>query len=558
MADFLRDSRTLMSAETLSLAWSRLRRIGVESSVSESMASLVARLSNNEGSAADWRAAAETLLPTEPSLARSLLDEALQQWPRHADLHYLRGNAQRTSGNPRAAEEDLREALRLDPALVDASISLAYLLREQGRMQSMASVILAMWQKTGRTPDGDLRALTFLRDCGRHVDAASMLPTILADHAVPVRIHAIAGEIMLALGRFDQARAHLRVAVEGEPEHASAWLRLANAQRFNAADSGDFNRLEAAGARTDLSHETQVCIGFGLGKACDDLGDVERAASVLGVANARWRARQPWQRDRWLRFIDQRLGAPRTAACEVQSGVTPVFVLGLPRTGTTLVARLLAGDARVRNRGELNWIAAFAGRLATDNRPGLRDAAARMYLAQLRQDDAPAPCYVDKNPLNFLHLDLIAGLFPKARVVHCRRDPRDTALSLWSAHFMHADMGWSYDFGDIAAFAGGHARLMQHWASQALIPIHEVDYESLVADTDAEMQRLHAFIGLDGDAQPVAASETLTDAITTASVWQARQQIHARSVGRWQQYAPYLAPLAAFGESASTSLSRPA
>ncbi|MEO8010266.1 MAG: sulfotransferase, partial [Dokdonella sp.] len=427
-----------------------------------------------------------------------------------------------------------------------------------GRMNAVAAVIVAMWRKAVRTAEGDLRALTFLRDCGRHGDAATLLPTIFADVPVAARITAIAGEIMLALGQFDQARSHFREALASEPDSAAGWLRLAHSQRFSESDAVDLRRLESANRRTDLSDDTQVCVGFGLGKAYDDLGDSERAVRMLSAANARWHRRQPWNRDLWLRFIDQRLCAPRASAGVVQSTFMPVFVLGLPRTGTTLVASLLARDARVRNRGELNWIAAFAARLASDERPGLRDAAARMFLTQLRQDDAQAQAYIDKNPLNFLHIDLIAELFPNARIVHCRRDPRDTALSLWSAHFMHADMSWSYDFADISAYNEGYARLMQHWTEQSLLPIHDVDYEYLVRQPEIELQRLRDFIGLGGDIEAADAQLVANDAITTASVWQARQQIHSRSVGRWQRYAPLLAPLAAVGDRVSASIKRPA
>ena len=113
-------------------------------------------------------------------------------------------------------------------------------------------------------------------------------------------------------------------------------------------------------------------------------------------------------------------------------------------------------------------------------------------------------------------------MLPQAKIIHCRRDPRDTALSLWSQHFAHDDMAWSYDFGDIAEFAGGYARLMQHWTQQLDLPIFELDYEALVADTEASLAQVRAFLGLEADASTPQADAA--EVFATASVWQARQR----------------------------------
>ena len=168
-----------------------------------------------------------------------------------------------------------------------------------------------------------------------------------------------------------------------------------------------------------------------------------------------------------------------------------------------------------------------------------------MYRTLAVQDDARAAWYIDQDPLNFRYLDIAAAMFPQARVIHLRRDPRDTALSLWSQDFAHPDMAFAYDFGDIAVYMKGHDALMQYWARALRIPIHEVDYESLVTDTEATLASLREFIGA-----PAGESDRSgeTAPVQSASVWQARQPVYETSVGRWRRYAPHVSELARFGE----------
>ena len=179
--------------------------------------------------------------------------------------------------------------------------------------------------------------------------------------------------------------------------------------------------------------------------------------------------------------------------------------------------------------------------------PSSLTAAGNFYLAQLRQDDPPTRFAIDKNPLNFRHLGLIAGMLPMARIIHCRRDPRDAALSVWSQHFAHEDMAWSYDFNTIREYARGEAELMAHWRRTLPMPIFELDYETLVADPESGIAGIRRYLGLAAKAAP--APVDAADSITTASVWQARQEVHARSVGRWQRYREFLPELDTWAHS---------
>ena len=160
-----------------------------------------------------------------------------------------------------------------------------------------------------------------------------------------------------------------------------------------------------------------------------------------------------------------------------------------------------------------------------------------------RQDDAPATWYIDQDPLNFRYLHIIAAMFPQARVILCQRERRDTALSLWSQDFAHEDCAFAYDFGDIADYAAGHDALVEHWRQTLPLPIHTTSYEDLVADPRSSLAALRDFAGM-----PEAGATTHDAAapINSSSVWQARQPIYTRSVGRWRGYTPFIPELLQF------------
>ena len=225
--------------------------------------------------------------------------------------------------------------------------------------------------------------------------------------------------------------------------------------------------------------------------------------------------------------------------------MVPVFVVGLPRTGTTLVEKMLARHPQVRARGEMDWLPFLDFELTAKQRrndPAALRHVASTYMAHLRQDDAPARWYIDKNPHNFRSLDLIASLFPHARIVHCVRNRRDTAVSIWSQLFAHRDVDYAYDLRDIAVFGQGHDRLMAHWRRSLELPVFELKYERLVEQPESMLRQLGDFLGLPNHTGEGPEREA-GSGIATASVWQARQPIHRGSVGRWHEFAPYLPEL---------------
>ncbi|HEX3896941.1 MAG TPA: sulfotransferase [Rudaea sp.] len=462
---------------------------------------------------------------------------------RSLDARYKDGNAQRMAGDFAAAEKELRGVLADDPTHRDAAYSLAFMLREQGRTTAASTVVSTWWQHAKPDADATLSAIGFLIECASYESAGAIGRAGRQRWPNDARLAGRVGETALALGHFDAARAALDSAVTLDVNQSASWLRLSHCQRYRDVSERDFARFASVIENKAANQVTRACAGFALGKAFDDVGGFERAATTLSAANSLARQISPWNVGAWRALVERRLHEEFPAA-QSPTRFSPIFIIGMPRTGTTLVSTLLSRSPDVRDRGELNWIPAIYAQLAEAGRLSDADAltaCARLVEIQMRRDDAPARWYVDKNPLNFAYADFILALFPNARFVYCRRDARDTALSIWMQHFAHEDLGFAYDFSTISQVDNDHRRLMQRWAARFAARIFELDYETLVADADAQADRLADFLSIQSGLRD--SRKTMDRTLTTASVWQARQPIYTRSLQRWRSYAPFIPQL---------------
>lgn len=471
--------------------------------------------------------------------------------PQVIDARYRKGNELRTAGNDAAAEVELRAVLDADPLHRDATYSLAFMLREQGRTEAASTVVAAWWRHAQPDANETLSAIGFIVECSAHARAAEIATSAALQWPADARIAARAGEIALALGRFDEAHRFLRTAVDLDANQSASWLRLSYCQRYRDASDGDIGRFATTAADTNFTQATRICAGFALGKALDDVGNIEGAVAALRDANSGARAASRWNAAAWSAFVERRLREEIPAA-RSPSAFAPIFIIGMPRTGTTLVSTLLARNSDVRDRGELNWIPAIFEQVSGIGR--LKDPDALRTCAQLveihmRRDDAPARYYIDKNPLNFGYVDFILSMLPNARFVYCKRDARDTALSIWMQHFAHENLGFAYDFSDIGLVEKDQRRLMERWSERWSNRILAFDYEALVAAPEEQARRLADFLSLDSNRSAGTSEASQEQTLTTASVWQARQPVYTTSVNRWKTYAPYLPELlAAFPE----------
>lgn len=485
--------------------------------------------------------------------AQAMLDQALAEYPSSTELRRAQAGAFQQAGRWGAAESVLRALLEHNAGDVPAAFTLARILGDQGRMVAAAAVIRECFAIDANLRDAGLAitAIELLDDCDRKRDAANIAEAGMAMNPDDARLHAYTAMLQIQLGEFEQARRNYLFALERD---GRAWewhvpIGLSSAQRYRDDTHADFPLFQEGLRHEGLTGMARAELHFALGKAYDDIGGYADAARHFREGNAIAHRSTHWSRKTWRRTVEARLAsAPFACSAEPTEAFTPIFIVGMPRSGTTLLAELLSRRPNVRNRGELPWLARLAGQAALVGNPnrGELQNAARHYAVQARRDDAGgARWFIDKQPLNFRYMDLALALFPDARIVHCQRNPRDTGLSLWMQCFLEDVQGYAYDFGDIALVMRDCERLMTRWRALYGNSIRTIRYEDLVTSPQDAVAALAEWIGLPDDvvSRSATAATPFENAISTASLWQARQPVNTRSVLRWKNYAPFVPEL---------------
>jgi tetratricopeptide (TPR) repeat protein len=490
--------------------------------------------------------------------AEAWLRRALAQDPSSSQAWTTLGNVLRMLGNVAGAERAFRRGIELAPGREDGYVGLAFLLQALDRSSEAAGVMTALAQAAAGRREVLEKALAFLEDLGRLETAAGIGGQLLELVPGDARLQTRIGRLLAKLGKFEAAAECYRRAIALDPASDAAYLGLAVVRRFDSPEHPDAALIRAALAAGGLGDSAAICANFALGKILDDCGEYGAAFRHVQLANDAHRRSRPFEpaaylaRTRRLRETFSTAALGELPACP-PANPTPVFVVGMMRSGTTLVERILDSHPQVYGAGELHLVesmAATLGLAATGGaatgtvtlEPGRLRALARGYLEALERLSRGAQLVVDKNPGNFAYIGLLSLLFPNAKFVHCTRDPLDTCLSIYFQHFAYEAHAWTYDLGWIGEVYADYRETMAHW--QAVLPgaLFEVDYAALVRDPEAVTRALLDFLGLPFDAACLE-SHRNERPVGTASVWQARQRVYTESLGRSRHYREQLAPL---------------
>jgi tetratricopeptide (TPR) repeat protein len=356
--------------------------------------------------------------------------------------------------------------------------------------------------------------------------------------------------LLTGQGKFDEAAGYYEQALRINPKADKAWDGLVHCRKFGAADGAVLERMGAVLRRGDLHAAEAMSLHFSIGKVHDDRGEYAQAMQNFDAANRLRGQGVSFDRAAFAAAIDRTI-AVYTAdfvARAAESGTRtekPLFVVGMYRSGTTLVEQILSSHPDVTAGGEL----AVWGPEALEIDPATGDfAAARTqadiarYLARLDKIGPGAARVTDKLPANFLRLGAIHALLPDARIIHCERDPIDVCLSIYTNLF-NARLPFAARKGDLVFYYQQYKRMMQHWRN--VLPaatLLDVQYEQVVGDREAQTRRMIAFAGLDWH-EACLLPEQNSRAIGTVSAWQARQPVYATSLQRWRRYEPWLGEL---------------
>ncbi len=477
---------------------------------------------------------------------------AVELAPNLAEAHNNLGNAQRGLGQFEAAAEAFRRALQLEPSAARQT-NLANVLADLGHFAEAEAAYRRAIALDRRFASAHHGLGAQLRRRGEVAEAVKSFAEAVA---LSPR-HAVAwndlGQALRALGNIEEAIGAFRRAIAIDPEMADAYRNLAACRRLEVREK-DLSRLRGLAARLDLPIEQRAAAGFAIGKAFDDADRFDEAFAAYEQANRLYRDARAMAGDRFDATLLQhevdeaiaRYGPDYFASVADWGSASelPVFIVGMPRSGTSLVEQIAASHSCVFGAGELREI----GELAVEfgRAPEAADVRrlAEAHLARLRALGGGAERVIDKMPDNVFKLGVIATLFPGARIIFCRRDPRDTCLSCYFQKFTAGQLTFSYDLADCAMRYRETERLREHWRRALPLRSIEVQYEALVGDLEGESRRLIDFLGLDWE--PACLDFHRTQRIvTTASGWQVRQPLYDRSVARWRHYQRHLEPLSA-------------
>ncbi|HVE23022.1 MAG TPA: tetratricopeptide repeat protein [Acidocella sp.] len=475
---------------------------------------------------------------------------AIRLKPGYARAHANLGSALQTLGRLDEAIAAYEHAISCNPDFAEAHANLGSALQALGRLDDAVTACCTAIRCNPDFATAHANLGNVLRELGRFDEAlaayerAASLPGPVAEQTLVNR-----AVLLMERGQADQAEALFEHAVKLFPRSASAWFNRVDLVR-SAADDPAIAAMQALLASGAVSPADQIMLHFALGKVFLDLGESDRAFVHFDRGNRMKRALIAYDADatgRWMAKIAEYFPAAllERLAGRGAASSRPIFVVGMPRSGTTLVEQILASHPDIHGAGELPHIQKLASQLG--DFPGAIAPAqlAPLGAAYLEAIAALGPGkrhVVDKMPANFFYSGLIRLILPEARIIHCRRDPVDTCLSCYSKLFSSGQL-FSYDQAELGRYHRDYRALAAHW--RTVLPatyFYEVDYEAVVADLESETRRLLDWLSLPWDPACLEFHRTERP-VRTASVNQVRKPVYRSSAGRWRQHAQNLGPL---------------
>lgn len=470
-----------------------------------------------------------------------------------------------------AAVRLLTDAVAIAPDFAPARFALALALHRLDRGTEAAAALIPARQAH---PDSPLLLALHgaiqqqLGDVGGAVESYETVLRVTPDDAEAWHAY---GHALRALGRQKEAVAAYRQTVALAPERGEAWWSLANLKTVRL-EASDLAQMQHAAANPGIAPEDRAYLDFALGKALEDERRYAEAFDHYARGNAVRKRLEPHDAAAHHRFVIGSIAGFDAAlfARHATTGCTepgPIFVVGMPRSGSTLVEQILASHSEIEGLSELPTLTALARGLATANPEypesvGGIDPATLTELGRAYLDDSRVyrttdrPLFVDKFPGNFLHAGLIHLMMPNARIIDVRRDARACCFSLFKQAFARGQ-AYSYDLGDLAHYYRDYVALMAHF--DAVLPgrVHRVHYEQLVEDPERQIGRMLAYCGLALEPQCLRFFET-ERVVRTPSSEQVRQPIFRDGLDQWQHFEPWLSGLtAALGPLARDAANRP-
>lgn len=484
------------------------------------------------------------------------LTVAVERQPSFVQAVKNLGSAYSRAGNAELAMEQYHKALKLAPNDTGILFNVAVSGMELGRFEDAERALREIEKKAPNDFRCQMIFGNLLMERGRIDESMTYFQKAAEHGGDQVLVNLGLGRACSRLGRFSEAADYYNKVLSIDPTFTDALAGLSTISGNNDAEKL-ISQLESMLEIADLPDQTSRRIQFSLGEVCDKAGLFDKAFGYYGNGNALKDA--SFDQPAYEQLITDMIEFFSAEYFEKWNGIgncseRPVFVVGTPRSGTTLTEQILASHSQVFGAGELDYFGNLQRNVSSriggdeaypsclDQIGGeLADELAADFLDHLAEKDATALRVVDKMPGNFLHLGLIALLFPNVKIIHCQRNPMDACLSIYFQDF-GGHHPYAYDLENLGFYYKQYQRLMDHWRQVLPNPMLDSNYEELVANQEEMSRRLVDFVGLEWEDACLEFHKT-ERVVKTASIWQARQPIYTKSVERWRNYENHLGPL---------------
>ena len=511
----------------------------------------------------DLMAAGAALVAGRLAEAEQALRDILKARPEEVAAIRMLAEIATRLGRYEDAEALLTRCLELAPGFVPARHNLAVALYRQTRAGEAAAEVERLLAADPANPSYRNLKAAALSQLGDYAQALAVYEPLLADYPAQPKGWMSYGHALKTVGRQADSVAAYRRSLDQAPHLGEAWWSLANLKTVRF-DTGDLEAMRGQLARDDLTAEDRFHLHFALGKALEDAGDYAASFAHYRDGNALRKQSLDYQADETHAHVVRSKALFKKAFFAARQGFgapdpAPIFILGLPRSGSTLVEQILSSHSQIEGTMELPDMPALAKRLGGRTRRG-QDSLYPEALAELDAEACRAlgaeyldrtrgqrklgrAFFIDKMPNNFAHVGMIQLILPNARIIDTRRHPLGGGFSAFKQHFARGQ-GFTYDLTDLGRYYADYVELMAHF--DAVLPgrVHRVIYEQMIADPEAEVRALLDYCGLDFEAACLKFYEN-DRAVRTASSEQVRRPIFTEGLDQWRHYEPWLDPLKA-------------
>lgn len=480
-------------------------------------------------------------------------DELLSQLGPRDDLLNMKALSLLAMGQLEAAGSAISKAIKLNPNMAGMHLNAARIYSGLSQTRQVKRHIKDAIQLSPREPSVLYQAALLSRECDDYAQAQRILDRCLQvkpDFALAWHLQ---GVTLIDLGEFDAAQTALENAVKMQPSNAKALSALIKLRGDRLADTETVILLEKI--RTSQAPPAdRGTATFSLANLYRREKQFEQAFELYEQANQLTATSRPYDADAWSKHIDALIAAtspgPDYIPAEGSAGSNLVFIVGMPRSGTSLVEQILSASPEVMACGELatmqhievslyrQGVNPYANASANQKRSKALSAAAELYLAALPKDHHQFAAVIDKAPTNFERIGLIQQVFPSARFIYCQRHPLDTILSCYMQDF-HAGLGFAFGLEKLTRMYVDQVRLMNHWQSVLPDSIYRLEYETLVNHLESQSRDLTDFLDIDFD-EAMLTPHLQNRAVVTASNVQVRKPVYTSSVGNWKNYRSQL------------------